>query len=90
MKKFRRLYKKRVMRKLDTIYIPKESDYEEYEKNITIETKEEDGCKIEFVLDNGVLIGALCTDETLYIENQKLDIDDANFAYNDFEAWLNS
>ena len=51
--------------------------------------KEGDGCKVEFVFHNSELIGAICNDANLGLDNENLDMENTTKAYNDFNAWLN-
>jgi len=88
LKKYRSSYSTKVGAKY--LHVPSEKQYSEYEKNITIEVKEEDGCKVEFILKDGVLIGALMTDSLSGVVEQDLDIKNATLAYNDFDSFLNS
>jgi len=87
MKNLRKVYENKI-RKDD--FIPTEEQLVEYEKDITSETKEDDGCKVVFVFYKKELIGALCTDESLDMEDSKLDTENTNAAYADFDLWLNA
>ena len=88
MKAFRKVYENKINNANG--FIPTEEQFTEYEKDIRIETKDQDGCKIEFILKNNVLIGALITDELLNAEQQKMNEKNYILAYNDFDKFLNS
>ena len=68
MEKFRKIYENKIS---NNDFIPTEEEFKEYEKDIQIETKEKDGCRIEFVLKTNILIGALMTDELCGMEDSK-------------------
>jgi len=67
-----------------------EKELLEASKKYTLEIKEGDGCKIEFLVcsDTNKAVSALITDEGE--EREQLDIDNTIFAYEDFNAFLNS
>jgi len=87
MKNLRKVYESKISK---NDFIPTEDQFLDFEKDITTEIKEDDSCKVVFVLHNNNLIGALCTDETLGMDNDKLDMENVKLAYNDFNLWLNS
>jgi len=91
-KRMRTFYNDKVSISVD--FIANEEDIKKYEeKNITTEIKEdkEEGCKIEFCLDKGELIGALITDVTYNDGDETImDKEEAAPAYEDFNKWLNS
>ena len=92
MKKFRKVYEAKAAEAagLDPMYIPSESDFEEFEKGISVDIKEADGCKVEFIFHNSELIGAICNDPNLGLKNEILDMDNTKMAYSDFNSWLNA
>ena len=87
MKKFRKTYESKI-RQDD--FIPTEEQFTNYEQDLRIEVKELDGCKIEFVLKQEELIGALLTDPEFKAENEKMDSENMLAAWNNFESWLKS
>lgn len=86
MKRFRKVYEGKI-RQDD--FIPTEKQFENYEQDLRIEVKEQDGCKIEFVLKQDVVIGALLTDLEFNTKNENMDSENVLMAWDNFDAWLN-
>ena len=65
-----------------------DEDILKFSEKYQVETKEADGCRIDFLVKNKIALSAYITEDGEDME--KLDNDNMEFAYSDFNAFLNS